>query len=160
MKTKTIIFVLLCTLLAIPTYSQQQNKIIQTLDHYGKQKGSVLVQLSKDILSKGSKITFYKSLTVTGGSQRQSILNALHKPLETDWKNLIMLKKEGKIETATYYINSFNNKGTHFLLIKENDKQLVVIYMRADISPSELQQELKKLKNLIIYIDDKKIEIG
>lgn len=160
MKTKTIILVLLCTLLAIPTYSQQQNNIIQTLDHYGKQKGSVLVQLSKDVLSKGSNLSLYKSLTIKGEEQRQLLLNELSPILDVHWQNIMEVKKEGRIESATYCISTPNNKDTQFVLIKENKKQLVVIYIKADIAADELQQELKKLKNLFIYIDNKKIEIG
>lgn len=161
MRIKKIILILLCALSSLSAYSQQQDKVTDVLNKYGKQKGSVLVQLSKDVLSKGSNMTLYKSLIIDKiePEKQQEILDELSPHLNR-WQNLSEVKKQGIIESGSYHISKADNIGNQFLLIKNNKEQLTIIYLQGDFEADQLQKELKKLKDLFIYINNKRIKIG
>lgn len=161
MRINKIILSLLCILLSLSVYGQQQDKVTDVLSKHGKQKGSVLVQLSKDVLSKGSNLSLYKSLIIDNIEQerREEILDELLPHLNR-WENLSEVRKQGIIESGTYYISRADDKGNQFLLIKNSKQQLTIIYIKGNFGVDQLQEELKKLKDLFIYINNKRIKIG
>lgn len=161
MNTKKIIPLILLLLSALSVYSQRQDPVTQTLDQFGKQKGSVLVQLSQDVLSQGSNLTLYKSLIIDNieDDKRRQVIDSLSASLHR-WLPLSEIRKKGTIESGSYYIASPSHKGVQYLLVKNSKKQLTVVYIQGDFAPGQLQAELKKLKDLFIYINNKRIKIG
>ena len=86
----------LLQIVSMSVVAQDHLNIKSIFDKYGKQEGSVLVQLSSDILSQGSNITFYKSLIINNDvAKERDVLNLLK--LDID-KNVIVseVNKNGK----------------------------------------------------------------
>ena len=76
MKRK--IFILNCLLLIILSATAQNHLGIKNIfDKYGKQEGSILVQLGLDVLSQGSDISFYKSLVMDYSTQKEQDIHLL-----------------------------------------------------------------------------------
>ena len=116
MKCK--IFILLCILqvVSLSVVAQDHLKIKNVFDRYGKKEGSILVQLSSDVLSQGSNITFYKSLIISYNKQVETeILDAV----KADINNKIIItevKKNGHIISEIMLRRSVN---LFFIKIKE-----------------------------------------
>lgn len=159
MKKKLSILFVLC-LITIMGLAQDHLKIKSVFDKYGKQDGSVLVQLSTDILSQGSRIKFYKSLIADYSIEKETdAIAALTNDINKGVK-ISEMKKDGKIESGTYYIKSQNaNNGYEYILYKNKSKKITVVYMQGNFPPQQLDSELKKLKDLFIYVNNKRIKL-
>lgn len=162
MKTRIIMLIIL--ICQIPIYgevmAQDHLQIKKVFDTYGKQEGSVMVQLSKDILSQGSRITFYKSLIT---NQDVPKLQLIIEALETDIKNgskLSELKKDGNIESAIYVLSA-TPKGDEYeyILYKVKSKKITLVYLKGKFPPNELDRELGKLKDLFIVVNNKRLKL-
>lgn len=155
------IFILSCFLLIVSTsvLAQDHLKIKGIFDKYGKQEGSTLVLLSTDILSQGSDITLYKSLiTEYDNEKEQEVLNALRQ----DTKDKIILsevKKNGKIESCTYYLGNNTSKESDFILYKKKGGKITLVYVKGNFPSGSLEYELRKLKDLFIYVNNKRIKL-
>lgn len=145
---------------ALPALAQNHLKIKDVFDRYGKQEGAVLVQLSTDILSQGSRMTLYKSLVINNNDRKAAeIIEAVKadtngKPIMTE------VKKDGKIDSGTYYLGT--NKATkesEFILYKRNSNKITLVYIKGKFPSGELDKELKKLKDLFIYVNNKRIKL-
>lgn len=165
MRKKLFILLCLCQLISISALAQDHLNIKSIFERYGKQKGSVLVQLSTDVLSQGnSKVTFYKSLITeindeTDRTKQQAIIEALEKDIKFGDK-ISEIKKGGKLELGNYSFKVKNSNNTYdYILFKRKSKQLTLIYMRGDFPPDKLDRELKKLKDLFIYVNNKRIKL-
>ena len=147
-------------MLVLSAFAQNRLKIQDVFDKYGKQDGSVLVQLSTDILSQGSKMTFYKSLIIGEDNRKElEILEAI-KADTKDRPIISEVKKDGKIDSGTYYLMTNNHtKESEYILYKKNSKKITLVYIKGKFSPNELDMELKKLKDLFIYVNNKRIKL-
>jgi len=154
MKLKKIIFIFICQLAILPLLAQGNMSVKNVFDQYGKQKGSIMLQLSTDILSPKTNISFYKSLvTKQDDNIYGSIISALD-DIALQGTRLTEIRKNGKLENAAYYMvtNKTGNEYDYFLFNYKND-QITLVYMKGKFSPKELDKELKKLKELFIYIN-------
>lgn len=160
MKHKIFILLCLTQIFAITISAQDNLKVNDIFDKYGKQDGSVLVQLSSDVLSQGSNITFYKSLIMDNNiAKERDVLNLLKPDIE---KNLIIseVNKNGKVESGTYYVGKDRSgRSSEFILYKSKSDKITVVYLKGNFPPAKLDSELKKLKDLFIYVNNKRLKI-
>lgn len=160
MKYKVLMLYCLLQIISMSALAQDHLNIKSIFDKYGKQEGSVLVQLSSDILSQGSNITFYKSLIMNNDvAKDRDVLNLLK--LDID-KNVIVseFKKNGKVESGTYYVGKDKSGKTgEYILYKNKPDKITIVYLKGNFPPARLDSELKKLKDLFIYVNDKRLKI-
>ena len=157
---KKIVILLFIQALAVPLLGQQNLNISTIFDKYGKQNGSVLVQLSSDVLSQGSNITFYKSLIIDNKSKY--IENEIFNAVKSDINNKIIIsevKKSGQIESGSYYIGSNKKQPGEFILYKNKGGKTTLVYLKGNFPSGHLEYELKKLKDLFIYVNNKRLKI-
>lgn len=156
MKRK--IFILNCLLLTILSATAQEHLGIKNIfDRYGKQEGSVLVQLASDVLSQGSNISLYKSLVMDYSTQKeQDILSYL----KQDVTSIISdVKKNGKTESGMYLVGPAKEKNYEYVLYKNKSNKITVVYLKGNFPPKKLDSELNKLKDLFIYVNNKRLKI-
>ncbi|MDR1089629.1 MAG: hypothetical protein LBL79_01020 [Prevotella sp.] len=156
MKRK--IFILICLLQTTLLATAQDHLSIKDIfDRYGKQEGSVLVQLASDVLSQGSNISLYKSLVMDySAPKEQDILSYLKQDITSIISDV---KKNGKTESGTYLVGSGKNKGYEYILYKNKSNKITVVYLKGNFSPKKLDPELNKLKDLFIYVNNKRLKI-
>ena len=152
------ILILIC-LLQVPLLATAQDHlgIKNIFDKHGKQEGSVLVQLASDVLSQGSNITLYKSLVMDySAPKEQDILFYL----KQDIISIISeVKKNGKTESGTYLVASGKDKLYEYILYKNKANKITVVYLKGTFPPKKLDSELNKLKDLFIYVNNKRLKI-
>lgn len=155
------LLMILCLLQVVCVYGRAQDhlKVKNIFDKYGKREGSILVQLSTDILAPKTNITLYKSLIIgCRGVVEEDIVNAI----KTDIVDGIIIseaKKNGKIEYLTYYIENKISKDNEFILYKNKGDKIILVYLNGKITPKDLETELGKLKDLLIYVNNKRIKL-
>ncbi len=165
MKRNIYILIISCLLFSLGIQAQEHLHIGSIFDKYGKAKGATLVQLSREVLSQGNtNIQFYKSLIVPAN---ETLRKDITEALETDIKTSATLSESRKIssdsktyfESGTYFIGK-NKKGEkEYLLFKQKQSNITLVYLRGYFDPDELSSELKELKNLFIYVNDKRIKL-
>ena len=135
----------------------QIEKIFET---YGKQKGAILIELSTDILDGHTNMKVYKSLTIaTDDPVIAAATTAIENDIEGGSK-LIETLKNGKTETGYYVLKKTNNSEMYeYILYKEKSKKMTLIYIRGTFLPLKLETELGKLKDLLIYVNNKRIKL-
>ncbi|MFT4070628.1 MAG: hypothetical protein QM654_01750 [Dysgonamonadaceae bacterium] len=160
MKNKTIYMLLFLLSVSMHAFSQNHLRIKEVFDVYGKQEGAIFVQLSSDVLSQGSNITFYKSLILDKNSSREQTITTA---LKQDLKNCSVIseiKKNGILESGTYLVDKNpSQKLNEYILYKNRDGKITLVYLSGNFPPNQLSNELKKLKNLFIYINNKRLKI-
>lgn len=152
------IFILICLLqITLSGAAQDHLDIKNIFDKYGKQEGSVLVQLASDVLSQGSNITLYKSLVMDYSIQKeQDVLSYL----KQDITSIISeVKKNGKTESGTYLVGSGKEKTYEYILYKNKYNKITIVYLKGNFPPKKLDSELNKLKDLFIYVNNKRLKI-
>ena len=159
MKIRILIFLIIQSISTV-LVAQNDPSVNDVFNEYQKKKGSVLVHLTSDILSQGSKFTLYKSLIINdiNAEERSKILRTL-----LSQKNLWMthgeIIKDGEVYNATYQLSKTNLK-SEFLLIKTKENRLTIVYLEGQFKPNNLDKELKKLKDLFIYVNNKKTNLN
>ena len=158
MKYKLLIVLCMFQVIVVSVAGQNHLKIKDIFDQYGKQEGSILVQLSSDVLSQGSNISFYKSLIIDSNQQiEKGILEAV----KSDTKNKLVVsevKKNGKTESGSYFLGS-KSSVSEFILYKDKGGKITLVYLKGNFAPDRLDNELKKLKDLFIYVNNKRLKI-
>ena len=160
MKNKLFISFCIFLLSCFSTVAQNHLEIKTVFDKYGKQEGSVLVQLSTDVLSQGSRMILYKSLITDYSPQKnKEIIDALNSDMKKGVK-ITEVKKDGVLESGTYYLkDQGSNKEYEYILYKDKSKKITIVYIKGNFPPQQLNDELKKLKDLFIYVNDKRIKL-
>ncbi|MDR0824259.1 MAG: hypothetical protein LBN74_04145 [Prevotella sp.] len=160
MKYKLFILFCLIQTISVSAFAQDHLKVKDIFDKYGKQEGSVLVQLSSDVLSQGSNITFYKSLIMDNNIARErDVLNLLKPDIEMN-SIISEVNKNGKIESGTYYVGKGKSeKSSEFILYRNKADKITIVYLKGNFPPAKLDSELKKLKDLFIYVNNKRLKI-
>lgn len=159
MKHRLFILTLMLLTATITALAQDGLKIKDIFDKYGKREGSVLLQLSSDVLSQGSNITSYKSLILDENTQnRMDIAEAL----KTDTRGKLTIsevKKDGLIESGSYYLGKDKTNNSEFILYKNKGRKITLVYLKGNFPSGHLDAELKKLKDLFIYVNNKRIKL-
>jgi hypothetical protein len=148
-------------LLASLTASAQKDLNIETVfKTYGKQEGSVMIELAKDVLGDHTKINRYKSLIVPADSVTvKAMEEAIRKDVK-DGKTLMESQKNGQIETATYCLKKKDKASDYeYILLSNTSKKITLIYVKGNFPPEELEREVGKLKRLFIRVNNKRIKI-
>lgn len=135
----------------------QENLNVETIfRNYGKQKGSILIELGKDVLGDYTKIKRYKSLTVFS---RQTIVDSVLNTIQNDLKYseiLMESRKNGKIEIGCYCLRKKENESDYeYILFSNKAEKMTLIYLKGNFLSGSLDNELEKLKNLFIKIHRK-----
>jgi hypothetical protein len=148
-------------LLACFTANAQKNLNIETIfQDYGKQEGSILIELGKDILGEHTKINRYKSMIVPSDSVLfHTTLTAIQK--DSEGGNILMESlKNGKPETGYYCLKKkANTPDFEYILFTNKSKKITLIYLKGPFSPDQLEEELDKLKDLFIKVNNKRIKL-
>lgn len=160
MNLKKIIPVLIFICFSVSVFAQDQAEIKAVFKKYERRKGTVAVQLSQDVLSQGSNLYLYKSLSFAdvGEEEKNNIIQSLLQK-KKEYSVISEAIKNGKIQSGSYSLGKTRNNKESYLLIKSNDNRLNVVYIVGDVAPNQLDKELKKLKQLFIYSNNKKINI-
>ncbi len=138
--------------------AQKHLKINDVFKEYGMKDGSILVELSTDVLSGNSNISFYKSLVMTTNDLRTNdCVSALNEDIKKGTK-LIESKKNGNLETG-YYVVGRDKNVYEYILYKNKSKKLTLVYLKGNFPPDELEEELSGLKDLFLYINNKRIKL-
>ena len=162
MKHQIIISCFCFLFLSLSSIEAQQNlKINLIFENYGMKEESILVELSTDVLSNNTKISFYKSLVMTENIVRQNeCIEAINHDLSGGSK-LIETLKNGKIETGYYVLKHDKKSKTYeYILYKNKSKKITLVYLKGNFPPHELEDELDELKNLFIYVNKKRIKLN
>ena len=111
--------------------AQEPPEIEQIFEQYGKQQGSVLVELSTDVLGSHTKMTYYKSLITTYDSKIQNaFMQVIDKFMATGTK-LIESQKDGQIETGYYFLGKEGKSQEYeYILYKSKSRKITLIYAR------------------------------
>ena len=145
-------------MVSLSVIAQEHLNIKNIFDKYGKQEGSVLVQLSTDILSQGSKITFYKSLII---GEDDALATIIIKAINSDMakgSKISEVAKNGKLETGTYVLKS-DKESYEYILYKNKSKKISLVYLIGNFPPDRLDSELNELKDLFIYVNNKRLKL-
>ena len=161
MKNIIISCFFLLFLSSISVNAQQNLKINSIFNNYGMKEESILVELSTDVLSNNTKISFYKSLVMPESAIRENdCMEAIKQDLTEGFK-LIESIKDGKIETGYYVLKHYkDNKEYEYILYKNKSKKITLVYLKGNFPPQKLEPELDKLKDLFIYVNKKRIKLN
>lgn len=142
--------------------AQEGLNIEKIFNDYGKQQGSILIELAKDVLGDHTKIEKYKSLIITSSpSITDATLEAIKKDLDRNIPSgnaftLMESKKDGSIESASYTLGNVHHSNLYdYILFNNKNNKLTVIYIRGKFPPEDLEDELLTLKNLFIHVNTK-----
>jgi hypothetical protein len=159
-KIKKIIVIFGFLFAAFSANAQKNLNIEKVFETYGKQDGSILIELAQDVLKNNTKINRYKSMIIDFDSQ---IADFCTTAIEKDIKNgsiMMELKKDGKTETAYYCLpKTENNPDYEYILFTNKNQKITLIYVRGVFEPKQLEKELNELKSLFIKVNNKRIKL-
>ena len=142
------LLLLLFTVMAEASISQDDLKIKDVFRIYGKQKNVVMVELSKEMVDMYD-ITFYKSITIKNDPEA---LAFIRKCLETDQNGARKIKEitnDGVIISAYYQIAGVKPGINRFILFKVDPKGVVtLIYIEGKLDSDDLITILFTRKDL------------
>ncbi|MDR1370528.1 MAG: hypothetical protein LBJ72_10480 [Dysgonamonadaceae bacterium] len=139
--------------------AQQTLQTEQIFETYGKQEGAILIELSTDILAEHTNMKVYKSFTI---ASRVHVIAAATAAIKNDIQGgskLMETRKNGRIETGYYCLKRQEDTVYEYILYKEKSKKMTLIYIRGYFPPRKLESELNKLKDLFIYVNNKRIKL-
>lgn len=143
-----LIFMLLCPVLSEAARTQENLKIKDVFNIYGKRKNVTMVELSKEMLDTYN-ITFYKSITIKNDPEA---LGFIRKCLEKDQEGAHKIKEvtdDGGIISAYYQIPGQNSAFNRFILFKVNQKGIItLIYIEGELDSDDLITILFTKKDL------------
>ena len=161
MNTLTRLIFLFGFLLTSLFVSAQEDLNIETLfNDYGKKKGSILIELAKDVLGNHTKISHYKSLIFSPSQEVvKEVEGTILKDIEYGNK-LMESKKDGKLEAAYYCLGKEANASFYeYILYNNKSGKITLIYVKGEFPPERLEKELGKLKDLFIKVNNKRIKL-
>ncbi|KAA6302405.1 MAG: hypothetical protein EZS26_001518 [Candidatus Ordinivivax streblomastigis] len=128
-------------------------------ENYGKQKGSVLVDLRKDVLENHTKIVHYKSLIMNLDDDLFEILQEqLYATSSTGGYGCETQCINGKC--THFYHQSIGSGVYEYYLLSKKSKKMTLIYVKGKIAPGNaLKEELNKLKDLFINVNNNEIKL-
>ena len=156
---KKIFFSAIFLLAYVFAGAQNDLNIGTVFQNYGKQKGAILIELAKDVLGGHTQINRYKSLILPSDT---GIVNTTINAIQKDLKNgkiLMENKKEGKIETGYYCLKKQDSVDYEYILFTDKSQKMTLIYLKGKFPPDQLEDELNKLKDLFIKVNNKRIKL-
>ena len=128
-------------------HAQSDLEINKVFEKYGRQKGSVLVEMSKEML-KGYDFTYYKSIVATGNKEAGDFAR---KCLEIDQKGAKRVKQvvSNGVLSSIYF--QLPKKGKYFRLILFNEtsdpeRKMTLIYIESEKDSEEILKIILKKK--------------
>jgi hypothetical protein len=157
---KQFIFLFCLLFGCLPCYAQKNLNIEAIFNDYGKKEGSVLIELAKDVLGEHTRIKRYKSLIIPSNSAViRATMEAIQKDLK-DGRILMESRVNGKVEVRYYCLTKESDSGEYeYILFTNKLKKMTLIYIRGKFPPHKLEEELGKLKNLFIKVNNKQIKL-
>ena len=157
MDTVKRILLVAVFLLACFTVSAQKDLDIGTIfDEYGKREGSILIELGKDVLGNHTRIKRYKSLMIPLDT---TMLRATKEAIRNDTKDgktLFESRKDGEIESVSYCLKKDAKTPEYeYILYSNKSRKMTLIYVSGNFPPEALDRELRRLKDLLIKVDNK-----
>lgn len=150
---------LLLSLWLLPCVAFSQGYAVDSLfQKYGKRQGSILVELGKDVLQNKTKISYYKSLMMEDVSPFEKEFESLIASDTANGSIITESRKDGKINVGMYVLTKQGERH-EYLLYSRKSRAITLLYLKGDFPPEKLQQELQKMKDLIIKIDGKRIKL-
>ncbi|MDR1527897.1 MAG: hypothetical protein LBS46_09570 [Dysgonamonadaceae bacterium] len=129
-------------------------------DEYGKQKGSILIELGKDVLGNHTNIKRYKSLIMPSDTATLRMTEEAMARDIKDGRKLLESRKDGTLESASYCLTKDKKSPEYeYLLFSNQSNRMTLIYVKGNFAPNRLEDELYKLKNLFIKINNKQIKL-
>ncbi len=127
--------------------AQNDLEISKVFDKYGKQKGSVLVEMSKEMLE-GYDFTYYKSIVTTGNKEAADFARQC---LETDQKGAKKVKQVVSNGLLSSIYLQLPKKGKHFRLVLFNEspapeRKMTLIYIESEKDSEEILKIILKKK--------------
>lgn len=142
--TKYILSVLLL-FAAVELQAQENLRIAEVFQYYGKKHGSTLVQLSEDIL-KSYNMTFYKSLSFRPPTTGEKELDWVTACIDCDKKRAKKIKEtmlDGELNSGYYQLAQVKKGTNRFILFKVGAKNKVtLIYIEGPLDSAELVSKL------------------
>ena len=134
----TIMLIFLCPFLSEASIMQDDLKIKDVFQLYGKNKNVVMVELSQQMLDMYD-IMLYKSITI---KKDPEALAFIRKCLEVDQNGARKIKEitsDGAVISAYYQISDKNNDVNRFILFKVNQEGLItLVYIEGKLDSDDL----------------------
>jgi hypothetical protein len=163
---KIILLAVTLMLPAVATKAQQTLSVDTVFYSLGRQKGSVLINLMKEVLEKHSKIEHYKCLMITSNpAVEKQIVDAVDRDFAREGKrgNTLVIKeikKDGIYKTFYFCVGIQNTSlEREYILYKTTDGKITLIYLKGQFISGDLDRELKNLKKLFIKLNNKQITL-
>lgn len=147
-KSKYLIFTLLLVFGFMPSLKAQSDlEISKVYDKYGKQKGSVMVEMTREMLE-GYDFTFYKSVVVSNSKEAGDFTRQC---LIADQKRSKKVKQVVSNGVVSSVYLQLPKKGKYFRLILFNetvspDRKMTLIYIESEKDSEEILKIILKKK--------------
>jgi hypothetical protein len=160
--------ILLCSLLLTVSSADAQTGLsIDTLfNGYGRQRGSVLIDLAKDVLDSHTRIERYKCLII---NFKSDIALRMEEAVCRDFKNrghygngviIKEIRENGQLHNASYMLGKdASSSVAEYILYSCHKDKITLVYLNGHFGADRLNYELEKLKDLFIKVNDKKIKL-
>jgi hypothetical protein len=133
-----LMLILFCPVKAEEAVMQNDLKIKDVFQIYGKNKNVVMVELSKEITDMYD-VTFYKSITIKNDSRALTFIRNCLKNDQERARKIKEIVSNGEIVSAYYQILEENSKINRFILFNVNQKnEITLIYIEGELDSDDL----------------------
>ena len=159
-KVRRIVLVTGFLLMCFGASAQKDLNIGAIFDAYGKQEGSILIELGKDVLGNRTHIKRYKSLIIPSDTAMVRLTKEAINQDTQGGKKLFESRKDGKIEELSYCLKKDEQSLDYeYILFSNKSRKMTLIYVRGNFPPERLESELRRLKDLFIKVNNKQIKL-
>ena len=147
-RSKYLIFALLFILgFSTNVRAQSDLEISKVFEKYGKQKGSVMVEMTKEMLE-GYDISYYKSIVVSNNTEAGNFTRECLKTDQNGAKKVKQVVSNG--ELSSIYLQ-LPKKGKYYRLILFNETRnpelkMTLIYIESEKDSEEILKLILKKK--------------
>ncbi len=144
--SKHLILTLLVAIGCISTVNAQSDlEINKVFEQYGRQKGSVLVEMSREMLE-GYDFTYYKSIVTTDNKEAADLARRC---LEIDQKGAKKVKRVVSNGVLSSIYLQLPKKGEYFRLVLFNEttkpeRKMTLIYIESEKDSEEILKIILK----------------
>jgi hypothetical protein len=147
---------------ASAAHGQKDLHVNSLFRDYGRQHGAIMIELARDVLGNHTKIGFYKSMTVPAETDRVQLIEETVRRDVANGVTLMEYVRGGRIEKA-YYLLERSGDATadyEYILFTNKSGRITLIYVTGNFTPAQLTDELDKLKDLFIKVNNKHIKLN
>lgn len=158
-KKQILLIVFMC-FICLNALAQGGLHVESIFNEYGKIEGSIMIELNEDVLSWHTGIKKYKSLSFEADEATESkVLEAYFKDVDLG-TCINHSKKDGKHLMMTFCLKKSDDSSQNkYLLYKNKDNVITLIYIRGYFPPRKLEKEMNKLKDLFIKVNNKRLKL-